>query len=112
MRIGADPGAEQVGGIVVPDDPRSGAVRRSDRCDLRRIERSAGLGGTANGAGAVVGTMLAALIAIARARSDIGVANLCSRQWIGRGNGSRPARADRREDLHHQRDQNDRKKFF
>jgi hypothetical protein len=55
--------------------------------------------------------MLTALVA-RRALPEVGVADFGRRQRIGRGDSGGPARANRRQNLHRQRDQDDRKKFL
>ena len=64
----------------------------------------------ADRAGRALLAMLAYLIAsLVRRGSAAAVADRSRTQRVGNGNGGRPARGDRRKNLHHQRDQDDRK---
>ena len=59
-----------------------------------------------------MGAMLATLIALLSGSGCAIVTDFGRRKRVGSGDRGSPARADRCQDLHHQRDQDDRKKFL
>ena len=78
---------------------------------LRRVNGRAGVNHAANRAAAFVGAVLAGLIGLAGCRGGIAVANDGRMQGIGRSDAGGPGCADRRENLHQHRNQDDWKKF-
>ena len=96
--------------MVAPDDACNVAIRRCDRDRLRRVEGRVRLRRATDRAGAVMRTMRTALVGLSRRRTA--VTDFDALKWVGGGDGRGPARADRCEYLHHQRDQDDRKKFL
>jgi len=97
----------------VPGDGRSCANGSAEGNWARRIEGGIRAGKTTNNAAAGMLAVLAGLIALlvyGAARAV--VANLSNAQRIGCNDRGRPARGNRRKNLHHQRDQDDRKIFL
>ena len=95
---------------VVPDDARDVAIRRYDRDRLRCVEGRIRLRRAADRTGAIMRVMRIALVGLPGRR--VAVADFNALERIRGGDGGRPARADRCENLHHQCDQDDRKKFL
>ena len=79
--------------------------RRLGGVDGRSVGQAAG------GAAAVMGAGLARWISGVRGRRPVVVADGGLEQRVGRTDAGRPARHDRRENLHRQGDQDDRKEF-
>ncbi len=109
MRVGPDPHARRIRNLPVPGDARRIAIRPGQRDLLRRIDRSPSADETADRAGAAVLAMLAILVARLACGAGGVVADFSRAQRVRSGDRGCPARGDRRKDLHHQRDQDDRK---
>lgn len=91
------------------------SVNPGKRC-LRGIERCGRLGHAAERAGTITFLMIAGLAADLIALTDPGknfrVANFDRLQWISGSGAGSPARGDRRQDLRHQRDHQNRKELL
>jgi hypothetical protein len=90
----------------MPADLMGFRDRSRERRRLRRIKRRHGLSGTAQRARIM--SVMAASVVLRRCATRIAMTDFHEAQRIGCGDRSRPGRADRCENLHHQRDQQDR----
>jgi len=95
---------------VVPDDACNVAIERYDRDRLRCVEERIRLRRAAESARAIMNSVRAALVGPSGGR--VAVADFNALKRIGGGDGGRPACAYRCQNLHHQRDQDDRQKFL
>jgi hypothetical protein len=110
LGVGARLGAELVRRAVEPHHAPGLAVGHSKR-GLRGIERPAGMNNAADRTGTVMGAMrAAALVGLASGISAAGT-DRSRMQGIGGGDAGRKTCADRRKDLHRQRQQDDWKKI-
>ena len=110
MRVGARASGQQIRRCIAPDDPR-GHASGNHRCrSPGRVERGAGLGRAADRTGAIMGAS-AALIVSGKAALAAMADRRCA-QGIAGGNRCRPCHADRCEDLHNKRDQDDRQELL
>ena len=108
LGVGTCPGTEQVRGCIEPNHG-FGVTPGHNYGGLRRVDRRAGVSHAANRTAAVMGAGLAGLIVGNRGR--IAMANDGRVERIGCGNAGRPGCADRRKNLHQQRNQDDWKQF-
>ena len=97
--------------MIAPDHPRDVAMGIGESGQFGRIEAGADACKTANGATAVL-VSRDALIALLVGRAASVMADRGCPQWIGGGDGSRPACRDRCKNLHDQRDHDDREKLL
>jgi hypothetical protein len=109
LGVGAGSRTEQVGRAVAPDHALGMAQGRRN-CRLRRIKRRAGVSQAAHRTGSVVCAMLA-LVRLTGSRGRAARTDRSRMKRVGGGNAGRPRRSNGREYLHHQSNQDDRKKF-
>jgi hypothetical protein len=113
LRVGTGAGHTPIRRTNLPDHAGWLAVKYRNGKVIRRIKGCARLRRTANRTEAVIGPMVSALIAAGTMRlGRIMGADFRRAKGIGGGDGSGPARRDRCQHLHRQRDQKDRKKLL
>ena len=110
LRVGAGGSPRKIRRVVAPHHAGNVPVRDGNGDGARRIEKRVRLDHAANRTGADMCAMRAALIGPIGGRSHIAVANFNRPQRIGGNEGGGPARPDRCQNLHRQRDQKDRQK--
>ena len=110
MRVGARASGQQIRRFLAPDDPGGYAIGNRDGSDFGCVERSAGLGRAADRTDPVMGAPV--LIAVDRKAALAAMADRRRVQGIAGRDRRGKRRADRSEDLHHQRDQDDRQELL
>lgn len=110
LRVGA--GASRHGGrrLVMPDNARRYAIGNHNAWGLGRIERGIGLGRATGRTGAVM--CASVVVAMRRKALLTAMAERRRAQGIAGRNRRRKRRANGCEDLHHQRDQDNRQEFL
>jgi hypothetical protein len=112
LRVGAGSASRKAERLVTPDHTCGMAVGCCERRHLRRVGRCARVQNTTDRAGTVMGAMLATLITLLAGSGSAIMTDGSQAKRVGSGDGGGPARADRCQNLHHQRDQDDRKEFL